>query len=160
MRGKLMSEIKRVYVAGKLTDQSSNYIHHMHNMIIYGLAIESYGFSAYVPCRDLLSGLVSSVQLKYEDYFDRNIVWLDVSDALFVCPNYKTSEGTKREILRAYRNHIPIFDSISQLRRWGAGQSYLTMNPVTIDEIVKDYSLKEEIEAINKMSAGEGFMDE
>lgn len=40
------------------------------------------------------------------------------SDAMFVCPGWHASEGTKREVALAVSLPIPIFFSLERLREW------------------------------------------
>lgn len=106
--------MKRVYVAGKLNDMTSGYIKNCHDMIMHADAIRRLGFSVFVPCLDLLSGLVAG-DYDYKDYFENNMPWLECCDYLYVCPGYETSEGTKREIARAKELGKPVFFSIGTL---------------------------------------------
>lgn len=106
--------MKKVYVAGKINDYACDYIKHMNLMIKYGNQIRKRGYSVFIPCLDFVAGLVDG-DLDYEDYFNNNIPWLLSSDAVFVCPNWKTSCGTKKEIELAKQNNIPVFYNLDLL---------------------------------------------
>jgi len=111
--------MKRVYVAGKLNDSDATaYIRNCHTMIYNARMLKLHGFSVFVPCLDLLMGLVDG-HYEYGDYFDFSQPWLDVSDAVFAGDGWQDSPGTLREIERAELNDIPVFYSIADIVQWG-----------------------------------------
>jgi hypothetical protein len=107
----------KVYVAGKLNDNAVGYIKNMHTMIATANKIQRLGFSVFIPCLDFLSGLVDG-NFEYRDYFENNVPWLESSDCVFVCSNWHSSEGTKREIDHADVLEIPVFFDIDKLIEW------------------------------------------
>jgi len=110
--------MKKVYVAGKLNAMTCDYIKNCHDMITTADKIRRLGFSVFVPCLDILSGLVKG-DYTYLDYFENNLPWLQAADAVFVLPDSKESKGTQAEIEIARIREIPIFDSIPALMMWG-----------------------------------------
>jgi hypothetical protein len=106
--------MKRVYIAGKLNDMACDYIKNVHRMIVTAEQVRKAGFAVYVPCIDLLQGMVFG-NFGYDDYFDNSQAWLDASDAVFLTPGWETSEGTKREIQRAQSQGIHVFSDINEL---------------------------------------------
>jgi len=106
--------MKKIYVAGKISDQACDYLKHMSLMIKYGNQIRKRGYSSFIPCLDYIIGIIDG-DLEYKDYFDNNIPWLLSSDAVFVCPNWQTSYGTKKEIKLAEKHNIPIFYNLEKL---------------------------------------------
>lgn len=106
--------MKRIYIAGKLNDQAVYYIQNLHKMIKEADAVRRAGFSVFIPCLDLLSGIFAG-DYEYKTYFDNNISWVDVSDAVYVCPGYESSQGTLKEIARARQLGIPVYYSIEDL---------------------------------------------
>ena len=106
--------MKRVYVAGKLNDDACGYIKNVHRMIIWAEKIRKLGFAVYVPGLDFLQGVVFG-NYEYSDYFDNSQPWLDVSDAMFLVPGWKTSKGTGLEIARAKRKNIPVYTDLEIL---------------------------------------------
>lgn len=110
--------MKRVYVAGKLNADAAGYIKNCHTMIRTADRIRRLGFSVYIPCLDFLSGLVVG-DYEYQDYFENNMPWLEVSHAVFVLPNSENSKGTQKELNRARELGIPIFDNVAALVMWG-----------------------------------------
>jgi len=103
--------MKKIYVAGKLNDDAIGYIKNMHRMIKTAKKVRDAGFSVYVPCIDILEGLVDG-NFEYSDFFNNSQPWLLSADAIFLTPGWGTSEGTKREIALARENDIPVFDSL------------------------------------------------
>ena len=87
----------KCYESGKLNDDAVHYIQNMHNMIKTAREIRKLGISVYIPCLDILEGLVDG-NFFYEDYFNNSQPWLECADFMFVCKGWKTSEGTKKEI--------------------------------------------------------------
>lgn len=109
--------IARVYVAGKLNDPACGYVRHMHRMIKTAIKALRAGFSVFVPCLDILMGLVAG-DFSYEDYFYNSQPWLASSDAVLLTPGWESSEGTKREIAYAQEQGIPIFTSVSEMKKF------------------------------------------
>jgi hypothetical protein len=108
--------MKRVYIAGKLNDDACGYIKNLHRMIVAAERVRKAGFAVFVPCLDILQGIVAG-NLGYEDYFDNSQSWLDVSHAVFLTPGWETSKGTAAEIQRAKAQGIPVFSGIDELVR-------------------------------------------
>ena len=106
--------IERVYVAGKLDDGAVGYIQNCARMIRTGEEVRKAGFAVFVPCLDILSGMMSG-DLDYKDYFDNSQPWLDVCDAVFLVPGWETSRGTAREIKRAQAAGILVFERLDDL---------------------------------------------
>ena len=111
-----MEEIKlKCYVAGKLNSDAVGYIKNMHVMIKAAAAIRKLGVAVYVPCNDFLEGLVDG-NFGYMDYFENSQPWLEVADFMFVCPNWESSEGTKKEIELAKSLGKPIYYTLDGLK--------------------------------------------
>lgn len=108
--------MKRVYIAGKLNDMACDYIKNAHRMIIWSEKVRKLGFAVYVPAIDFIQGMVFG-NWDYTDYFDNSQAWLDASDAVFLTPGWETSMGTKREIERAKKQNIPVFDDLNELAK-------------------------------------------
>ena len=106
--------MRKVYIAGKLNDDAVGYIKNMHNMMTYANFVRRKGFAVFVPCLDLLTGLLDGY-FTYEDYFNNNQVFLTACDFVFVCPGYQTSKGTLREITLAESLGIPVFYQLEEL---------------------------------------------
>jgi hypothetical protein len=104
----------KAYVAGKLNDDACGYIQNVHKMIKVARELRRLNIAVYVPANDFLEGLVDG-KFEYEDYFKNSQPWLLVSDFVFVCPGYETSEGTKKEIELARSIGKPVFFTIPEL---------------------------------------------
>lgn len=109
--------MKRVYVAGRLSDPAIDYIRNIHRMMQWADEIRKLGCSVYVPCLDLLMGIFVG-HYCYDDYFDNSQPWLDAANAVFLVPGWETSDGTNRERRRAAKQHIPIFTKLEDLKNW------------------------------------------
>ncbi len=113
-----MGRCLRVYVAGKLSDGTIEYLQSCHQMIRLAEEVRRAGFSVYIPCLDLLTGLVFG-DLNYLDYFDNSQPWLAAADAVIVQPvGWGDSEGTGKEVKRAERLGIPVFWRKEDLIEW------------------------------------------
>lgn len=106
----------KVYVAGKLNAMAVDYLKNVSAMIKKSEEIRKLGFSVFVPCVDLLRGIVSG-DFEYGDYFYNNVSWLRCSDAIYVMDNFETSQGTKEEIAIAQSCGIPVFYDIESLKK-------------------------------------------
>ena len=107
--------MKKVYVAGKLNAGAVDYIKNVHTMVKTGEQIRKMGYSVYIPCLDLLLGLIMG-DLDYPDYFNNNIPWILSSDFLYVIPNSENSSGTQREIQIAQERGVPVITDINFFR--------------------------------------------
>jgi len=107
----------RIYIIGKISDMPVDYIKNMHQMIKYADKIRKAGFAPYIPCFDILLGLVVG-NLELKDYRDIGFAWLEVADGVFVLPNWELSDGSKIEIAKAKKYKIPAFYNINELKRY------------------------------------------
>ena len=106
--------MKCVYVAGKLNADAVGYLKNCHNMIVTADKIRKAGYAVFVPCLDLLNGLVAG-NYEYTDYAGNNMFWLERSDVVFVLPNSEESRGTQAEIVRARELGIPVVTRLEDL---------------------------------------------
>jgi hypothetical protein len=53
-----------------------------------------------------------------EQFYEFSMAWLDVSDAVFLLPDWKKSKGTLAEVERAKELGLPIFTSLTKLIEW------------------------------------------
>ncbi|MCX8193868.1 MAG: DUF4406 domain-containing protein [Candidatus Pacearchaeota archaeon] len=107
----------RVYIAGKLNSMAVDYIKNVHAMLKEAEKVRKAGFSVYVPCLDFLIGVYAG-DYNYKDYFENSISWLEASDAVYACGNWKDSNGAKKEIERANELGIPVFYDLENLVNW------------------------------------------
>jgi hypothetical protein len=118
----------RVYIAGKLNAIAPDYIKNVHNMIVWADQVRKLGASVYVPCIDFVMGMVMG-NYEYADYFDNSQPWLAAAEAVFVCPGWETSEGTRKEIALAIALGKPVFYDID------AVSIFVNMKPMVKDKI-------------------------
>lgn len=108
--------MKRVYIAGKLSDDACGYLRNVHRMIEWGERVRKLGYAVYVPAIDLIQGIVFG-NWEYPDYFNNSQPFLDVCDAVFLVPGWETSAGTAREIERAKAQGIPVYADLETLKQ-------------------------------------------
>jgi hypothetical protein len=112
--------MKRVYVAGAYS--ANNVIDVLKNIgrgEQYSAEIFFRGMAPFCPWHDKQYAMY----LCYEDvpvtqYYEYSIAWLKVSDAMFLVPGWKNSEGTLKEIEIAKSLNIPIFKLLIELTIW------------------------------------------
>jgi hypothetical protein len=107
-------EDMKIYVCGKLNDCAVGYLKNVHNMIKAGNQLRKLGHSVYIPCLDMLSGIMDG-NMEYEDYFDNNLPWLECADALFILPDSQYSKGTLKEIEHAEILGIPVYFNVKEI---------------------------------------------
>lgn len=113
--------IKRVYCAGPLSptgDKSANlainYEYNRHVMIELAVAVLKAGYSPFCPALDapyfLVGGMdnrITEAQIKRS-----SMDFLEVCDCVVLCPGWRKSPGTLKEIERADELGIPVFSSL------------------------------------------------
>lgn len=109
-----MKHQKLVYVAGALNSDAVGYLKNVHRMIVHAKKLRDAGYAVYVPCNDLLEGIVSG-NFSYSNFFDNSQVILLRSDAVSLTPGWEESKGTQREIALAKENGIPVFEVLDDL---------------------------------------------
>lgn len=102
-------------MAGRLNANNAvDYLFNVHMMCQVAEAVRMCGFSVFVPCIDLVMGIIFGYE-EYENYFDNSQPWIDVSEAVMLVPGWRPSPGTRREIKRAAKNKIPCFTGMEEL---------------------------------------------
>jgi hypothetical protein len=90
-------------------------------MCTFGELVRKLGCAVSIPCNDFVHGLVAGSH-EYVDYFENNLEILKRCDAIALVPGWETSEGTRKEILEARKNNIPVlydFDEINDFLKGG-----------------------------------------
>lgn len=120
--------MKCIYVAGALNADAVGYLKNVHRMIVAADAIRKVGYSVFVPCLDMLCGIVAG-NYEYTDYAGNNMFWMEKADAIFVLPNSEHSKGTQAEIARAKELNIPVVHSLVELLDVGIRPEHSTPRP-------------------------------
>ena len=110
--------MKRVYVAGAMSaDNILEMLQNIHDGIKLGSELLKNGYAPFVPHFDIFFKIQNGVdfQVPMQYYYDYTMQWLEASDIMLVCPNYKNSVGTKAEIARAEELGIPVYYNIEDL---------------------------------------------
>ena len=107
----------KVYIAGKITDEGNEMLKNMHAFYTMYNELLRLGFSPFNPANDYIYGIMYG-DYDYADYFEPNLEWLKVADAVMVLPNWETSRGTKAEIAMAKQLGIPVFYLVNDLVKW------------------------------------------
>lgn len=99
--------MKRIYVAGKYS--ADNVIDVLKNIRI-GISacakIIKEGNSPFCPWLDWQFSMFEDITVP--EYYAYSMAWLEVSDEVWVLPNWETSKGTVKEIARAEELKIPV----------------------------------------------------
>lgn len=105
-------------MAGKYND--TNIISALENMRL-GMRVSTElllkGYAPFCPWLDyhFVLMLRDSEKISVGDYHKYSMAWLEVSDCILALPNWKNSNGAKREIQRAKELNIPIYYSMEKL---------------------------------------------
>jgi hypothetical protein len=107
--------MKRIYIAGKLSDMTTcGYIQNVSTMIKKANEIRKLGYAVFIPALDILTGIIDG-GMEYTDYTDNNKAWLKVADAVFVLPGSEQSRGTQEEIALALMWGIPCVHKVQDV---------------------------------------------
>lgn len=107
----------RIYVAGALNADSPGYIRNIHRMVKHAEKIRRLGAAVHVPANDFLYGVICGDH-DYDDYFDNNIEWLFVSDAVALTPGWEKSVGVGIEVRQARMRNIPVLETIEEVEEF------------------------------------------
>ena len=109
--------MERVYVAGAYS--ADNVIDVLKNIGKGEKAcaeLFSLGYAPFCPWHD--KSFITDRpydQFTVQQFYDYSMVWLAVSDIMFVLPNSENSKGTQAEIKKAKEIGIPICYSIDEI---------------------------------------------
>jgi hypothetical protein len=112
--------MKRIYVAGPY---SADNVLDVLNNIRVGLEISTEiflrGYAPFAPWLDFHFVLMSKgAKLTVPMFYAYSMAWLDVADAIFLCPGWQQSKGTIAECERAMEHAMPIFEDIDKMDAW------------------------------------------
>ena len=95
----------KIYVAGPLNDNAVGYLKNVSRMCKVAVELRKKGHAVFVPCLDLLLGIVAG-DWEYEDYFENNQAFLEDCDALYLIGH---SPGADKELKAAEYYGLQIF---------------------------------------------------
>jgi len=110
-----MKFLPLVYIAGKLNDTGLNYTENIRTMCWWGNQVESLGANAHIPGEDIVRVLVNG-GYTYDQVFSSSQNILSRCDAVYFCPNWKDSKGSKRERKLAKKLKIPCFFNLKDMQ--------------------------------------------
>ena len=113
----MTKEIVRIYVAGPLSASDPiGYLENVRRMVRVSVNLLNRGFVPFCPGIDLQYFLTrpEDVTISMKAIKHYSLKWLEVCDAVVLCPGWKTSKGTLAEIKLAEELSIPVFYSISE----------------------------------------------
>lgn len=105
-------EPELIYVAGPLNAPNAvEYIKNLHIMISVANEIKKKGHYPYVPCLDILLGLLAG-NWEYTDYAGGNLPYVDACQSLFrIAP----SPGTNKEVRRARKLRKKMYYDLEEI---------------------------------------------
>lgn len=113
--------MKRIYVAGAYS--ANNVLDVLKNIgrgETYSADLFMKGYAPFCPWHD------KDFVMRHWDkdftvqmFYDYSMAWLDVSDVVFVIPNWENSKGVIAEIKRAMELNIPVVYSYEELEKLG-----------------------------------------
>jgi len=119
-------KIKRVYIAGLLTPRgiwsvnpAIDYLANVRNMVRAGLDVFFAGFVPFIPALDfqIFLALRDGERITEPMIKRYSKDWLEACEAMLLTPGWRKSTGTLAEMEFAKELHIPIFESIEDLKK-------------------------------------------
>jgi len=100
--------MKRIYIAGKYSANNIlDCLNNIHDGIKKSVEVLKQGDAPFCPWLDYQFHFFDKT-LTISDYYRYSMAWLEVSDEVWVLPDWKNSKGTQAEIDRAIELDIPI----------------------------------------------------
>jgi hypothetical protein len=104
----------RIYIAGPLNGgHCTEYLSNLHKFIEIDRQLRKLGFYTFNPALDFIVGIVDGT-MTYDDYFDANLHWLEVCEAMFFIGH---SPGADRELQRARELGLHVYTDIEEVPR-------------------------------------------
>ena len=109
----------RVYVAGPYDGRNvMSVLAHIQAGLKVSNEFMSYGFAVYCPWLDFQLALIDDDDVGVDAYRRNSMAWLEVSDAVFLLPDWPLSPGATAERERALALGKPCFDRKQELFEW------------------------------------------
>lgn len=117
----------RIYVAGKYSaDNVISVFDNIREGIRVSSSIVKLGLNPFCPWLDYLFQFFEKLEVK--DFYRYSIAWLEVSDEVWVLPEWQNSKGTKAEIKRAKELKIPVRFLQKGRNRLKVGAKWIVLN--------------------------------
>lgn len=112
--------MKRIYIAGPYSaDNVMDVLHNIRKGIEMSYKVFQLGFAPFSPWLDYHFVLMDKDNaLTISDFYEYSLVWLEVSDAMFLVEGWHHSKGTLKEIEFATKKGIPVFYNINDLLKY------------------------------------------
>lgn len=110
--------MKLVYVAGSYSaDNVISVLDNIREGQRWGTRLLLRGYAPFCPWNDYHFQLMlrGDERLTVQHYYDYSMKFLEVSDIVFVTPNWESSKGTIAEIARAEQLGIPVVYNLDEL---------------------------------------------
>jgi len=112
--------MKRVYIAGPLSDMPADYLANCACMIAAWREVNALGHAGYCPATDMMLGASHDLPYTIEQYQAWSMAWLEAADVVLVIASThrdgRPSKGVLTEVERAADLGIPVVFSIDELR--------------------------------------------
>jgi hypothetical protein len=112
--------MKRVYVAGPYSaDNVLDVLRNIGRGEKMAAILFREGFAPFCPWHDKSYVMdMPDRDFTVEQFYDFSMAWLDVSEAVFLLPNWHKSKGTLSEVERAKELGLPFFHTLADIIRW------------------------------------------
>jgi len=114
--------MKTVYVSGKITDISNEMVEEnietalTYAKQIWKLTMEGYSVGVFCPHGNDQG--VHRMGVPYEALMEYDLWNVENHDAIFMCPNWQDSPGSKRELEHAQNMGKKVLYNITDVREW------------------------------------------
>lgn len=92
----------------------------------YAIKLWNEGFAVFTPHLNTRHFEIKTKvpEAIYQDFYQH---MLKIADFIFVLPNWRESKNGRKEIKMAIKLGIPVFDKISELKKWRAKKKFETV---------------------------------
>lgn len=102
---------KRIFVSGPIT--KGDRINNLAQALQATRTLWNKGYAPFCPHLTMMTEHLFQEHLKYEDYIEQCLAWVEVSDAVLRLPG--ESAGADRECAHAASKNIPVFTVLGRL---------------------------------------------
>jgi hypothetical protein len=111
----------RVYIAGPISgDSVIDILDNLRTGMQVSYDVVKAGFAPVTPFHNFLFSLTGPMTLK--EYYDYTLALVCVCNAVLLVDGWQTSSGALREVEKAKKQGIPVFESLEALQKWSSRQ--------------------------------------